>query len=73
MITKNAGKLSKSYFISYLNLVMDAREVTLDEAKTFAFKELFDNDQETYGMGTYGEFEKAYHELKGASEKKNDN
>ncbi len=52
---------------------MDAREVTLDEAKTFAFKELFDNDQETYGMGTYGEFEKAYHELKGASEKKNDN
>ncbi|MCA0987568.1 hypothetical protein [Guptibacillus algicola] len=68
MITKNGGKLSKSYFVSYLNLVMNARACSVDEAHAFAFKELFHNDQETYGMATYKEFKKAYIELKGAGE-----
>lgn len=68
MITKNGGKLSKSYFVSYLNLVMNARACTLAEAQAFAFKELFHNDQEKYGVATYEEFKKAYSELKGAGE-----
>lgn len=64
MIIKNAGKLSKSYFKSYMNLVMNAREMTLEEAKSFSFEELFHNDKDTYGRSTYLEFEEAYSEMK---------
>lgn len=71
MITKNAGKMSKHYFVSYFNLVMNARGFTIDEAKAFTFRELFDNDQNVYGESTYLEFEKAYEELKEDADRTN--
>ncbi len=63
MITKNAGKLTKSYFKSYMQLAMSAREFSLDEAKAFAFKELFQNDEKKNGSASYENFQKAYKEM----------
>lgn len=63
MITKNAGKLSKAYFKSYLNLVMSTRNFTVDEAKWFAFEELFQSDEMKNGEETYEKFMQAYAEL----------
>ncbi|WP_273849906.1 hypothetical protein [Guptibacillus spartinae] len=63
MITKNAGKLSKAYFKSYLNLVMSTRNFTVDEAKWFAFEELFQSDEMKNGEETYERFMQAYAEL----------
>ncbi|WP_226658767.1 hypothetical protein [Pseudalkalibacillus hwajinpoensis] len=63
MITKNAGKLSKAYFKSYMQLVMSARAFSLDEAKSFAFDELFQSDEMKNGKETYQKFTQAYTEL----------
>lgn len=63
MITKNAGKLRKPYFKSYLQLVMSSRGFTLEEAKSFAFDELFQSDEMKNGEETYQRFLQAYTEL----------
>lgn len=63
MITKNAGKLTKSYFKSYMQLVMSAREFSLDEARAFAFEELFQGDKKKNGSASYENFEEAYKEM----------
>ena len=63
MITKNAGKLSKAYFKSYLQLVMSTRDFSLKEAKTYAFEELFQGEEWKNGKETYNKFTQAYEEL----------
>lgn len=63
MITKNAGKLSKAYFKSYLKLVMSTRDVSLEKAKAYTFESLFQGDELKNGKQTYKEFTQAYEEL----------
>ncbi|MDO6654290.1 hypothetical protein [Anaerobacillus sp. 1_MG-2023] len=63
MITKNAGTLSKAYFKSYMELVMSARECSLEEAKGYAFEQLFQNNEQANGPETYEKFKMAYAEL----------
>lgn len=63
MVTKNGSKLSKTYFISYMKLVMNSREFTLEEARAYAFKEIFHNDETTNGQASFEQFEKAYEEM----------
>ena len=63
MITKNAGKLSKAYFKSYMQLVMSARDFSLEEARSYAFEELFQGDEMKNGEETYQKFTQAYEEL----------
>jgi hypothetical protein len=63
MITKNAGKLSKAYFKSYMQLVMSSRDFSLEKARSFAFEELFQGDEMKNGEETFQKFTQAYEEL----------
>ncbi|WP_347551112.1 hypothetical protein ABFG93_04845 [Pseudalkalibacillus hwajinpoensis] len=63
MVTKNAGKLSKKYFKSYIQLVMNSRGFSLEEAKAFTFKELFQGDEMTNGQASYQQFLEACEEM----------
>lgn len=64
MVTKNGSKLSKRYFKSYMKLVMSSREFSLDEARDYAFEEIFQNDETTNGEFSFEQFEQAYKEMK---------
>ncbi|KMM39082.1 hypothetical protein [Guptibacillus hwajinpoensis] len=63
MVTKNGSKLSKTYFKSYMQLVMSSREFSLDEARAYAFAEIFQNDETTNGPASFEQFELAYEEM----------
>ncbi|MDP4550561.1 hypothetical protein Q9251_06670 [Alkalihalobacillus macyae] len=63
MVTKNGSKLSKTYFKSYMQLVMSSREFSLDEARAYAFKEIFQNEETTNGLASFQQFEQAYEEM----------
>lgn len=63
MVMKNGSKLSKTYFKSYMQLVMSSREFSLDEARAYAFEEIFQNDETTNGPASFEQFEQAYEEM----------
>jgi len=63
MIYKNASKLKKEYFISYIKLAMNAQGLNIAEAKNITFERLFDLNPEKYGTETYQNFLNACKEL----------
>lgn len=63
MIYKNASKLRKAYFLSYLKLIMNTQSVKLAEAKEITFERLFDSNSEKYGAESYENFLNACSEL----------
>lgn len=64
LIINSAGALRKEYFISYLKLIMNARQCSVDEAKNVTMKRLFQNNSQSLGMFSYRQFLLAYEELK---------
>ncbi|GAB3049539.1 hypothetical protein [Virgibacillus ainsalahensis] len=56
MPVKNAGTLSKDYFISYLKLQMNTQKLTIDQAIDQTFKHFFNSNKDRYGESTYQSF-----------------
>ncbi|WP_052256055.1 MULTISPECIES: hypothetical protein [Staphylococcaceae] len=64
MRVNHASTLSVDYFVSYLNLIMVSREVTLKEATLYMKKEFFKGETDTYGKVTETHFNLAIQKLK---------
>lgn len=64
MVINKSGALSKEYFISYLELVMNAKGCTLPQAKDLVFKRIFNNDAQRLGKSSYQQFLLAYENIK---------
>ena len=52
------------YFVSYLNLIMVSREVTLKDAALYMKKEFFKGETDMYGKVTETHFNLAIQKLK---------
>ena len=64
MKINHAGTLSGDYFVSYLNLIMISREVSLKEAVSYMKNEFFKGKTDLYGKVTETHFNQAIQELK---------
>ncbi|MBM9447961.1 hypothetical protein ACYCJX_05485 [Staphylococcus borealis] len=64
MRINHAGILSVDYFVSYLNLIMISREVSLKKAISYMKKEFFKGEPDMYGKITETHFNQAILELK---------
>lgn len=64
MRINHASTLSIDYFVSYLNLIMISREVSLKEAVSYMKYSFFNNNIETYGEITAHNFKQAVERLK---------
>lgn len=64
MRVNHASTLSVGYFVSYLNLVMVSREVTLKDAALYMKKEFFKGETDMYGKVTETHFNLAIQKLK---------
>ncbi|WP_077325025.1 hypothetical protein [Virgibacillus siamensis] len=63
MIINRGGDLHKEYFVSYMNLIMNAMECSVEKAKDVTFQRLFKNNPKKLGVTSYQEFLLAYEEL----------
>lgn len=63
MIVNSGGKLSKEYFVSYLKLVMNAKQCSLVQAKDHMEIYFFKRNVQSFGKYTYSNFLKAVEEL----------
>lgn len=63
MIINHGSILQKEYFASYMKLIMNALECSIEEAKNITFQRLFGSDTEKLGPASYQEFQLAYEEL----------
>lgn len=64
MTINHAGTLKKEYFMSYMNLIMNAFGCSIDEAKEKTFERLFRLKENDMGQETFTQFLLAYQELK---------
>ncbi|MDA2381885.1 hypothetical protein PDN41_08795 [Bacillus cereus] len=64
MITNHAGNLKKDYFLSYMRLIMNARQCNVEDAKDYIFQSMFGLQDNSLGEKTYQNFLDAYQELK---------
>jgi len=58
--------LSKEYFISYLQLVMKSRGLTLEKATDYTKDTFFNGDLCAYGQQTFDHYWSAVRELRGS-------
>jgi hypothetical protein len=56
MIINKGGNLSEEYFLSYMKLIMNSFQCSLDEAEKRTFKLLFNNQENTLGSISYSNF-----------------
>jgi hypothetical protein len=63
MTINHAGALKKEYFIAYMNLIMNAFECSVEEAKDRTFERLFRLRESEMGQETYAQFLLAYRDL----------
>ncbi|WP_342376833.1 hypothetical protein [Bacillus thuringiensis] len=64
MIINHAGTLKKSYFLSYMRLIMNAHQCNVEKAKDYLFQSMFGLQVNSLGEETYQNFLEAYKELK---------
>lgn len=64
MIVNHASTLSKEYFKSYIQLIMNTKNCSLDKGREITMQRLFDMNKYSYGEETCENFKKAYKELK---------
>lgn len=64
MKVNHASTLSVDYFVSYLNLILVSREVTLKDAALYMKKEFFKGETDMYGKVTETHFNLAIQKLK---------
>ena len=59
MTVNNGANLSKEYFISYLNLVKEARSCSLEQAQDYMFNHFLKINNHIYGKDSYCNFSQA--------------
>ncbi len=59
----HGGALRKEYFASYMNLIINAMECSVQKARDITFQRLFRNNTKALGETSYKEFLFAYEEL----------
>ena len=59
MTVNHASTLSVDYFISYLELIMKARQFSLEEAMFYMRDQFFKGEAHLYGEATAKHFEQA--------------
>lgn len=64
MLLNRGGALSADYFASYMKLIMNTRECSLNEAKDMTFQRLFRGQVDTLGAESYQKFIIAYESLR---------
>ncbi|MDT0655966.1 hypothetical protein [Staphylococcus chromogenes] len=64
MRVNHASTLSVDYFVSYLNLIMVSREVTLKDVALYMKKEFFKGETDMYGKVTETHFNLVIQKLK---------
>jgi hypothetical protein len=64
MTINHAGTLNKEYFLSYMKLIMNAHQNTVNQAKELTFQRLFGSQTNSLGRRSYENFLLAYNELK---------
>ncbi|MFS0562731.1 hypothetical protein AB1K91_18595 [Terribacillus sp. 179-K 1B1 HS] len=63
MILNKGGKLSVEYFLSYLELVSNARQCSTAEVYDIVFDRLFDQDETKLGQASFQAFNDAYEQF----------
>ncbi|NHM32022.1 hypothetical protein [Neobacillus terrae] len=63
MVINSGGNLSVEYFKAYFRLIMNSRQVSLEEAKDITFSRLFQNVEATLGQTSFQNFSAAYEQL----------
>lgn len=63
MTVNHAGTLSKEYFLAYLHLIMNARQCSLESAKSLTLELFFHSNIKEYGEETSKRFLEACNEL----------
>ncbi|SDM99529.1 hypothetical protein SAMN04488137_2972 [Fictibacillus solisalsi] len=63
MIVNRGGALGKDYFVSYLRLIMNARNCSVMDAHEVAMDIFFHGDNTRFGISTFEQFQSAFHEL----------
>lgn len=64
MVINHAGNLKKGYFISYMKLIMNTQQCSLEQAKKYMIENFFGPNTDSFGKQTYEKFMGAYQELK---------
>lgn len=63
MVINSAGSLRREYFISYMKLIMNTKQCSVNEAKKVTFERLFRNNSQSLGVFSYQQFLQAVEEL----------
>lgn len=64
MVINHAGNLKNEYFLSYMKLIMNTRQCSLEQAKKYTIENFFGLNTDSLGKQTYENFLRAYQELK---------
>ena len=64
MCVHHSSTLNAEYFLSYPKLVMNSRQMSVEETKQFMEKFFFKGDLQSYGARTYQQFLQAMEQLK---------
>lgn len=64
MVFNHAGNLKKSYFLSYMRLIMNTQQCSIEQAKEYTIENFFGLNTDSLGKQTYENFLRAYQELK---------
>jgi len=63
VIVNNGGALSKEYFLAYFQLLMNARQMNLDEANQYMIHQFFHLDPLSFGIATRDKYLEALNDL----------
>ncbi|WHZ58567.1 hypothetical protein [Metabacillus hrfriensis] len=64
MVINHAGTLRPEFFIAYMNLIMNAFECSVEQARNLTFERLFQSKEDDLGNESYKQFLKAYEAIK---------
>lgn len=60
----HSGKLSKAYFKSYMKLIMNTRDCSLEESSVITLERIFGEEKDGTDVEVYQNYLKAYEELR---------
>ncbi|SEP84822.1 hypothetical protein SAMN05216232_1072 [Virgibacillus subterraneus] len=64
MRIKHGGKLSKAYFKSYMKLIMNTRDCSLEESSSITLEGIFGEEKDGTDVEVYQNYLKAFEELR---------
>ncbi|MBP1950488.1 hypothetical protein [Virgibacillus litoralis] len=64
MRIKHGGKLSKAYFKSYMKLIMNTKDCSLEDSSKITLERVFGEEKDGTDVEVYQNYLKAYEELR---------